>query len=312
MKKVLKWIVKTTLLLFLILNIVVIFHAYKFTHYYEPEEITIKANESKTGWDKTADMLFGFDAVKQQNTAADTPFEIVTFTTEKGLNIEAWYIAVDSSVGTVAIFHGHGSKKSALLPEAARFRKLKYNTLLVDFRAHGGSQGNTCTIGFKEVEDVKLAYDYLSKKGEKNIILYGVSMGASTVIKAIKDYAISPSKIILEMPFGSLENAVEGRLKIMKLPPQPLATLLTFWGGTIRGLWAFGHNPSSYASAIKVPVLLQWGKLDPRVTEAETMDIYNNISTPKKLVVYEQSGHESFCKKESEKWATEIKAFLQK
>jgi alpha-beta hydrolase superfamily lysophospholipase len=311
MKKGLKWLLKTVLVLFILLNIVVIFHAYKFTHYYEPNEITVKPKESKTGWDKTADLLFGFDAVKQQNIPADTIFETVSLTTQDGIDLEAWWMKVDSSVGTIAIFHGHGGKKSSHLPEAAHFRKLGYNTLLVDFRAHGGSEGNTCTIGFKEAEDVKLAYDYLVKKGEKNIVLYGASMGASTITKAVKDYAITPSKIILDMPFGSLESAVEGRLKIMKLPTQPLGTLLTFWGGTIRGFWAFDHDPYRYASAIKAPVLLQWGRLDPRVTEAETLDIYNNISTPKKMVVYEQSGHESFCKKENEKWTAAINTFLQ-
>lgn len=311
MKKALRRLLKIAIVLFVLLNIVVIFHAYKFTHYYDKGEVVIKPKESKTGWDKTTDLLFGFDAVKQQNTGADTAFETVTFSTENGIDLEAWHMRVDSSIGTVAIFHGHGGKKSAHLPEAAHFRKLGYNTLLVDFRAHGGSKGNTCTIGFKESEDVKLAYDYLVRQGEKNIILYGVSMGASTITKAVKDYAISPAKIILDMPFGSLESAVEGRLKIMKLPTQPLGTLLTFWGGTIRGFWAFDHDPYEYATAIKAPVLLQWGRQDPRVTEKETIDIFNNISTPKKMVVYEQSGHESFCKKENAKWTAEINTFLQ-
>jgi hypothetical protein len=57
-------------------------------------------------------------------------------------------------------------------------------------------------------------------------------MGAAAVSKAINDYPLQPSKIILEMPFGSLLEAAEGRIKIMKLPPEPLATLITFWGGT--------------------------------------------------------------------------------
>jgi alpha-beta hydrolase superfamily lysophospholipase len=311
MKKGLKWLLKTLFAIFVFLNVVVIFHAYKFTHYYEPGEVAIKPKESKTGWDKAGDLLFGFDALKQQNTPPDTAYEKVVLTTNKGIDIEAWLIKADSAIGTVALFHGHGGKKSSLLPEAAYLRSLGYNSFLVDFRAHGGSGGNTCTIGYNEVEEVKLAYDFLVKKGESNIVLYGISMGASTITKAIRDYGIEPSKIILDMPFGSLESAVEGRLKIMKLPPQPLGTLLTFWGGTIRGFWAFDHDPSEYAKAIKAPVLLQWGRLDPRVTEAETMALYNNISTSKKMVVYEQSAHESFCKKENKKWAGAIKAFLE-
>jgi alpha-beta hydrolase superfamily lysophospholipase len=182
---------------------------------------------------------------------------------------------------------------------------------LLDFRAHGGSQGNTCTIGYDEAEDVKLAYDQLRSEGEKNIILFGASLGAATITKSVSDYKLSPSKIILDMPFASLSDAVRGRLKIMGLPPEPLGTLLTFWGGTTHGFWAFSHNPYEYVRKIKCPVLLQRGRMDQRVTQEETEKIYANISSPKKLVIYQNSAHESLFKKETAKWISEVTAFLK-
>jgi pimeloyl-ACP methyl ester carboxylesterase len=137
-------------------------------------------------------------------------------------------------------------------------------------------------------------------------------MGASTITKTIHDYQLQPQKVILEMPFGTIEDAVKGRLKLMGLPPQPIATLLTFWGGTEHGFWAFGMKPREYVKSISCPVLLQWGKNDPRVTKSEETILYNNIpGTNKKFVVYENAAHESLCKKEPGKWKTEIKAFLQ-
>jgi pimeloyl-ACP methyl ester carboxylesterase len=112
------------------------------------------------------------------------------------------------------------------------------------------------------------------------------------------------------MPFGSILEAAEGRIKMMGLPPEPLATLITFWGGTEHGFWAFGMKPSEYAKKINVPTLLQWGKNDPRVSETETDLIYKNLPANKKLVVYESCGHESLCKKENLKWITEVHQFL--
>ena len=97
----------------------------------------------------------------------------------------------------------------------------------------------------------------------------------------------------------------------MKLPGEPTATLITFWGGVEHGFWAFNMKPSEFVKKINCPVLLQWGKLDPRVTEQETNDIYNNISSPKKLVVYETCGHASLCEHEHEKWTSEITVFLK-
>ncbi len=311
MKKGLKFFLKWILALFILLNMVVFFHAYKFTHFYNTGEIEIKAADAKTGWEKTKELLFGINAVKQFNTKPDTVFSAQYFKTKSGLKLEAWILEVDSALGTVALFHGHGGKKSSLLNEAAEFRKLGYNTILLDFRAHGNSEGNTCTIGYKEVEDVKLVYDYLISKGEKNIVLYGVSLGAATISKAIHDYALQPSKVILDMPFAELSTAVTGRLKLMKLPPHPLGTMLCFWGGVQNGFWAFNHKPYEYVRSINCPVLLQRGLNDPRVTQEETNKIYANIYSPKRMVLYKNSAHESLCNKENEKWVAAVQAFLQ-
>ena len=311
MRIYLKRLLKGLFVAFILLNVIVIFHAYKFTHFYDNGQVNIKKKEDKNGWDITKEMLFGINAVKQQNTRPDSAYTTTYLTTANGLTLEAWEFNLDSSIGTVALFHGHGSKKSSLLPEADLFRKLGYNTILLDFRAHGASQGNNCTIGYKEAEDVKLVYDHIYARGERNIILYGLSLGAATITKSVHDYQLAPSKVILDMPFGSVSSAITGRLKMMGLPPQPIGTLLTFWGGLENGFWAFNLNPYVYARQIKCPVLLQRGKLDPRVTQAETDLIYQNIHAPKKMVIYDSSAHESLYKKEPQKWAAAVTEFLQ-
>lgn len=313
MKRMLKIFLRTLVLLFILVNVVVAFHAYKFTHFYNTGEVTVKKPEEKSGWEKTKEILFGINAEKKKNTiTTDSSFETIYLKTKDGLKLEAWYIPAEAAVGTVCLFHGHGGTKSGIYKEAEELRKMGYNTLLLDFRAHGNSEGNTCTIGYYETEDVKLAYDHIKNSDEKNIVLWGISMGASTITKAIKDYGLQPKKIILEMPFGTIEDAVKGRLKLMGLPPQPFATLLTFWGGTEHGFWAFGMNPEEYVKSIHCPLLLQWGKNDPRVTRAEEDILFTNIASPnKKFVVYETAGHESLCKKEPEKWRNEVAAFLK-
>jgi uncharacterized protein len=313
MKQFFKIILRSVVVVFILLNIIVAFHAYKFTHFYNNNEVTIKKQEEKNGWDKTKEILFGINAVKQQNSSAsDSTYKTITLTTKDSIKLECWYIAADSAKGTVCMFHGHGGKKSGTNDEASIFHKLGYNTFQVDFRAHGNSGGNTCTIGYDESEDVKLAYDYIKNKGEEKIVLWGISMGASTITKAVKDYEINPQKIILEMPFGTIQDAAAGRLKMMGLPPQPLATLITFWGGVEHGFWGFGMKPQEYATSIKCPVLLQWGRNDPRVSKREEDILFKNISnTNKKFVVYETAVHESLCKKEPPKWEAEVAAFLK-
>jgi alpha-beta hydrolase superfamily lysophospholipase len=311
MKKYFIRLTKWLLALFVLLNIIVICHAYKFTHFYDRGEASIVPKAQQSGWYKTKELLFGFNAEKQLNSQPDSSFTDLYFTTKEGIKLSAWEMKAANPRGTVALFHGHGSKKSSLLPEAAALRNLGFNTILRDFRAHGSSEGNNCTIGYKEAEDVKLVYDHIKAAGEKNIVLYGVSLGAATITRAISIYQLTPSGVILDMPFAKLSGAVTGRLKLMGVPAQPLGSLLGFWGGTMNGFWAFNHNPCQYVRDIQCPVLLQRGELDTRVTQAETDLIYKNIPSNKKMVIYSTAGHESLYKKENSKWVAEVTAFLQ-
>lgn len=312
MKKIIKSLLLTGMVLFVLLNVMTAFHAYKFTHFYDPDEVSYKSRADKSKLDITREILFGINAVKRPNKVVpDSIFQPVYFTTKDNIKIEGWYLAATLAIkGTVILFHGHGSSKAAILHEAAAFRTMGYHTLLIDFRAHGSSGGNSCTIGYDEAEEVKLAYDYLKEKGEKNIVLWGISMGAAAITKAMNDYTLQPAKIILEMPFGSILKAAGARIKMMGIPPQPLATLITFWGGAEHGFWAFNMKPSEFAKKINVPTLLQYGKKDFRVSQSETDMIYLNLQGSKKLVLYENSGHESLCKNENSKWLAEVQNFL--
>ena len=77
-------------------------------------------------------------------------------------------------------------------------------------------------------------------------------MGAATITKAINDFTLAPKKIILEMPFGSILQAGEGRIRMMHLPAEPLATMVTFWGGIEHGFWAFSMKPAQYAKKMGI------------------------------------------------------------
>lgn len=314
MKKTIKGLAITLIILFIFLNVVIAFHAYKFTHFYDNTSVVQKDSKLASGWEETEAILFGVNYTKHPPSVYPAyPFEKFSVKTGDGVVLQGWYIPKSGSKGTIILFHGHGGSRGSIVTEANDFYNLGYNVCMVDFRAHGVSQGNICTIGYNESSDVKAAYDYVAAKNEKNIILWGISLGAATITKAITDYKeIHPTKVILEMPFGSLTDAVKGKLRIMHLPSQPFTTLLTFWGAVEQGFWTFSHNPSEYAKNIHVPVLLQWGKNDVRVTKAETEEIFQNIpERRKKLVIYNNSGHQSLATNEPQKWNATVKSFLE-
>lgn len=310
--KILRRCLRLTVFLFILLNIIAAFHAYRFTHFYEGVSHSYLRPETMSWSAKLGFIFFGFKYPKSINEGTpSTPYQVVTLHTKDKLKLEGWHCKKDLSRGTVALFHGHGSSKSRVLQEAAYFYSMGFSTFLLDFRAHGSSEGNVCTIGYNEAEDVKLAYDYLRKTGEKNVVLWGRSLGAATITRAVSEYNINPEKIILEMSFGSLQEAVKARIRLTSIPEQPLAGLLTFWGGVQQGFWAFNLNPCDYAANINCPALVQYGSRDARVTFAETKCIYDHLKSPeKRLVEYQSAQHESLYRKEPTKWESSVRSFL--
>lgn len=313
LRSIFKWILWVLLVQFLLINISALFYGYKLTYFYEPDQKP-QAAPSKNILAKTWRLFTG--PRFQKSSLEEIPhfsYDTVRLVTKDKLSIEGWYIPVDSSKGTVILVHALGGNKSMLLKQAYEFMYLGFSVMLIDLRAHGNSNGNVTSLGFYESEDVKLAYDYVVKKGEKNIILYGVSLGATAIAKAIYDYDLQPSRIILEIPFDSQEKLFGKRGRTLGFPEEPFGVLVTFWASIERGFNAFKQNTSRFAEKIECPVLLQCGALDKIVPLAETNSIFDHISArDKKLVKFENADHEFLLNKDPQKWRNEVYLFLLK
>ena len=312
---ILRWVLWVLLVQFILFNISAAMYAYKLSHFYNDQSVRY-SGENENIFTKTWRLFSGPKLAKSViNEFPAFPFDTVTLKTENGIFIDAWYAKTDSLYkGTVILFHGLTTNKGNVLAEAYEFRYLGYNVMLVDFRAHGNSGGNTTTIGVREAEEVKLAYDYMSQKGEKRIILWGSSLGAVAIAKAVADYTIKPAGVILEMPFASMKSHLRARARMIGFagfPEKPFGFFVTFWMGIERGFNGFKHQTTKYVQKINCPTLLQWGALDFYVLKNETDKVYNATASPaKKLVIYDHANHESFVQNDPLKWRIEVGRFL--
>jgi alpha-beta hydrolase superfamily lysophospholipase len=311
---VLTWIAGVLLAQFILINISAAFYAYKLTHLYKATADTWNKPQAKNIFVKTWRLFTGPKFYRSPlSQIPGFSFSTVLLKTHDSISIEAWYGKADTlSKGTVILFHGLMGHKGLVLDEAITFRILGYNVMMVDVRDHGNSGGNSTTIGYQESEEVKLAYQYIQQGGEKNIFLWGASMGAVEVIKAVSDYALHPAGIIVEMPFLSLQSHLKGRARILGFPEQPFAFFTTFWIGIEKNFNGFAFKITRYAKNIQCPVLQQYGEKDELVLKNETDAIYTAIaSANKKLVVYDGAAHESFLRKDPALWKKEVEFFLQ-
>lgn len=315
-RKMLKRLIWFFVILFILMNIVVNFHAYKFTHFTSNSKAKTKSPDKLSSVEKFKTLLLGVNNPRPLNS--QTPAQTYqTVKLQSNKSIECWYIQSPDSLygetknGTVILFHGYGGEKSSLIDKSDEFLKLGYNTLLVDFMGSGGSEGNQTSLGFKEAQQVKTAFDYVVSKGERNIYLFGTSMGAVAILKSISDENIQPKGIIIECPFGSMYETVKARFRNMNVPALPMAPLLVFWGGVQNGFWAFGHQPTEYAKKVNCPSLLLYGELDKNVSPQEIDEIYTNLPGAKTLRIYPFAGHENYLIKYKNDWVNDITSFLK-
>ncbi|MBI5370514.1 MAG: alpha/beta hydrolase [Sphingobacteriales bacterium] len=314
MPSLIRWILWVLLFQFVLINISASLYAYRLTHFYDDPSLRVN-HASGNILRKTWKLFTGPRFPKSVITGLpDFAYDTVQLKTETGILIDAWYAKPDSlAKGTVILFHGISANKSYLVHEAAEFRRQGYAVMLVDFRAHGNSGGLVTTMGMREEEEVKLACDYVKGRGEKNIFLWGVSMGAVVLTRAVGDYSLDPSGIILEMPFSSLQSHLKARARVLGFPQQPFAFLVTGWIGLERGFNGYGHSTVRYAKKISCPVLVQYGEKDSYVLKSEIDEIYHAIaSTDKALAGYPNADHESLLLNDPDRWVQVVGDFLEK
>lgn len=296
-------------LIFILMNITAFFHAYKFTHFTDGQIIKTDSPENLSFGKKVKILLTGIDNPRPENKRfPDKDFEIIHLNSNK--EIECWYIKTTNPRGTIILFHGYCGEKSSMLDQSTEFLNMGFNTMLVDFMGSGGSEGNQTTIGFMESKQVKTCYDYLIQRGEEHICLFGTSMGAAAILKALSDDNILPEAIIIECPYGSMYQTVSMRFHNMGVPAFPMADLLVFWGGLQNGFWGFNCKPEEYAKDVTCPALVIYGEKDKNVSRKEIDAIFKNMKGEKGLKLYSEAGHADYFKKYKEQWVTDVNAFL--
>ncbi len=310
MKTLFKYLKRIFLFLFLLLNVISCNHAYKFTHFAEKNTPKSSKPEYLPFTEKLKVVFWGISNPKPVNYhKPGRSHETITIQSEEKL--ETWLLSPENPKGTVLLFHGYSGSKSGMINYAEEFYQKDYRTLLVDFQGSGGSTGHQTTIGFEESKDVEAVYNYVKDRfPEEEIILFGSSMGAASILKAVSETEITPDKLIIECPFGSMRTTTQKRFEAMSLPTFLLPDLLMIYGSIQNGFNAYKHNPTEYAKGVDVPTLLLYGAKDARVTRAETDEIFQNLKGEKSLGVFENAGHENYLWRHSGEWEQEINAFL--
>lgn len=110
----------------------------------------------------------------------------VRFRATDGVLLSGWYLPSRTGAA-VALLHGAGSTRSAVLPHAAVLARHGYGVLLYDARGHGRSQGRAMELGWAGDRDVPGAVSFLRARPDVDatkVAVVGLSMGGEQAIGA--------------------------------------------------------------------------------------------------------------------------------
>lgn len=136
--------------------------------------------------------------------------EEVTFSSRDGTRLAGWFIPAAGDAKrapAILLSHGWARSRAELLPHADLLHRAGYNVLAFDYRYRGKSQGDACTLGLREQDDLLGALDFFAVRPEVDparIGVLGMSTGGVVAIgAAARDQRLRV--VVTECPFGSHE-----------------------------------------------------------------------------------------------------------
>lgn len=210
---------------------------------------------------------------------ADRPFEEITITSHDNLKLYARYYHIKDGAPLDIGFHGY---RSCCLTDFSGGSEISFgrehNLLLVDQRAHGKSEGTTITFGIQERFDCLDWINYaIDRFGDNTkIILYGISMGASTVLMASElDLPNNVKGIIADCPYSAPCRIIQKVCKQMRISPSLCYPFIAIGAKLFGG---FDLNETDAVRAVKhskVPILIIHGEADSFVPCQMSEDVEN-------------------------------------
>ncbi len=302
------------LVLIAMLNVLAYKHARSMLQFGGPEGRLRKPED--LSFAEKADALFNGVSIPRPESSRrpeelDPNCETLSISSD-GATLSGWYVNRGAETPLVILFHGYCAEKTSLMAEAKAFMASGTSVLLVDFRGSGGSSESYTTIGVHEADDVAASLAYAREElGHTNVILFGQSMGAAAILRAVYMQGIGPEGVILEAVFDTMFHTVCNRFEVMHAPSFPSAQLLLFWAGQQWGLNGFAHNPVTYVEALSCPALFMHGTEDPRAKLEEGRRVFAAAPDPKTFLAFEGVGHESYLGQQPDQWKAAISDLIE-
>lgn len=281
--------------------------------YVKPKRLRIPLalpNKSLQKRMKDADLAHTMELTRQ---IIDMPHEKIELRSFDGLRLAGRLMMQDEQAPLCILCHGYrGHAAADFRGIFQQVRGLGYNILLINERAHWESDGSTITLGLREKRDVVDWAKYAAERFPgKPIALYGVSMGAATVLSTTSmDLPESVRCVVADCGFSTPRGIVRfvlGQIKLSFLCPLVYLALRIFGRVDLNDPGALAAVKQS-----KLPILFIHGEKDTFVPCDMSREMFEAANCEKQLFTFPNATHLHSCLVDPEKYLAAIGPFLAK
>ena len=206
--------------------------------------------------------------------------------TGAGLTLRGWSCtAVGERHGSVVYLHGVADNRSSAVGVIEHLTPRGFDVIAYDSRAHGQSEGTSCTYGFYEKQDLARVIDSLPPGP---VVLIGSSLGAAVALQtAVGNDRVTG--VVAAEAFSDLRTIATQRA------PRVLPGLLirrAFKIADEQGRFDVASvSPVDAAASLRIPVLLIHGADDVETRPEHSKHILSALAGPKQLLLVPGAGH---------------------